>query len=222
MRFFYKIIAADLYSEAQSMLRKYFNGLDLPAPRIRIVDRLTGGFLGRCRYKVGDATTTIEIQKSILNHERTRKRTLAHELVHHADFILNLSKLDGYNLKAYRKYKDDAHGNFFKDYSKKINQIENDPTFVNETSDESDVIEATKEYYILIAPSKMGRGLGWSWAARISTQQKKFIEYYTTNNQAKLLKTKDRRWLGGEKIGKSFSIPIDKERQDELKKMYGQ
>jgi len=208
--------AANLASEARDLLKKYFSDLgDFPVPKIEIVNNPSSKWLGRCIYNNRDrGNTKVQIQRTILADEKSRRRILAHELVHHVDFLLNWSDKD---LKSYRH---DGHGTFFQERAAKINAIEGE-NFVSKTSDEEIIQSTDKDYLLLIIPRE--RGLAFQWTFRPSSKQKEFIEFNIKNKNARLIKTKDLDWTHGKKIGtNAYSIPLGQEIKEKLKKLYEQ
>ena len=98
--FLYRVEAAISVMQVETSVKKYldkfFKEYNLPIPRIKIVDSMTAKWLGRDVYdpKVDKSNTTMEIQKSILNDEKTLDRVLCHELIHHWDFVTKFGHPD--------------------------------------------------------------------------------------------------------------------------------
>lgn len=205
---------SDLASECHAMLKKYFHELgSFPVPKIEIVNNPSSPWLGRCIYNSKNkSNTTIKIQKAILGDEKTMQRILAHELVHHVDFLTNWADK---NLKFYSR---DGHGEFFRKWAAKINAIEG-ADFVTEKSDESFILSLDKEFYILIYKNDNNQFV-YQWSFRPSSKQKKFIDFVIEKKDARLTKTKDIKWTHGRKIGdRSLSRPMG-ELQERLKDLY--
>jgi len=205
----------DIAAMADSFLKKYFHELgSFPVPRFEIVNNPNSRWNGRCIYKSSDRhNTTIKLQKLIVNDETTLKRVLLHELIHHVDFLTNF--VDG----DLRRARHDGHGEFFKQWAAKINAIEGDK-FVTEKSDENYVESIDKDFFVLIAP--MEKGFAYAWTLRPSFEQKQVIQVYVNKYKAKLVETKDIRWMRGSKISKrsGLSRPLAPEDQQKLKDLY--
>ena len=197
----------------KKIMNKFFKEYDLPIPRIKIANSLTATWLGRDVYKSGDTNTTLEIQKRITDDEKTLDRILAHELIHHWEFLILNPKADSKNSyiqRANHTYqgKQTSHGRPFRDWSAKINAVMG-KDYVTEKSDSTYVLTSIdKDYYVLITPSVYKGKLGWGWAVRPSSIQWQIIKYNVENRNAKLFKTRDDRFLRGTKIKRgSQSIP---------------
>jgi hypothetical protein len=184
-------------------------------PKFKIANNLSSKDLGTCIYSPKDpSTTTIRLQKRILGDEVTLERILAHELIHHADFITNptsrsklLNQIDG------------GHGKFFKQYAAKINSVKG-ADFVTEKSDGSYIEEDNQtEFFILISP--LNNNLGWSYTVRPSTKQREYIKRQLAE-KSRLIKVKDRRFLTGPQIGlgKGRAIPRDPKFKELLERLY--
>jgi hypothetical protein len=197
----------------KKILNKFFKEYNLPMPRIKIANSLTAKWLGRDVYKSGDTTTTIEVQKRITDDEKTLDRILAHELIHHWEFLIlnpNADAKNSYIQKANEIYrgKQMSHGRPFRDWSAKINAVMG-KDYVTEKSDSTYVLTSLdKDYYVLITPFPNIDRLGWGWAVRPSSIQWQIIKYNIENRKSKLFKTRDDRFLGGTKIKRgSLSLP---------------
>jgi hypothetical protein len=191
-------------------LRKYFRLSDISIPNFKIVNNPKSPWLGKCTYdSKSPNTTTILVQKNILNDDKTRRRILLHELIHHVDFMQNKGKIN-------RSHK--GHGEFFKRWATKINSIEG-PHFVSEKSDITYIEEADQEFFVLILPIK-SRQFGYAWTLRPNKEQKDVIQQALLQD-GRLFKTKELRWTRGAKLGKDgrFSIPA-LEGQKELREIY--
>lgn len=198
----------------KKILNKFFNEYKLPMPKIKIVNSLTSRWLGRTSYTKGDYTTTIEVQKSITDDEKTLDRILTHELIHHWEFLV--LAYDGADTSislinhARTKYKMESHGKAFFDWCRKINASMG-KDYVSEKSDSTYVLSLDKEFYILIAPTQTYKGrYGWCWAVRPSAAQWTLIKWRQEHSQAKLFKTHDARYLAGARLSKKsgLSVPL--------------
>lgn len=211
----------------RKFLDKFFKEYDLPMPKIKIVNSLTSDWLGRTSFTPSKDkyNTLLEIQKSITGDEKTLDRVIAHELIHHWDFITKFvhSKDDAWEQYQKRKKyglagRDGGHGKQFHEWAAKINAVMG-KDYVTEKSDMSYVAEIDKEYFLLITP--LQDKFGWSWAVRPSREQQLAIQTKIMD-KSKLFMTKDQRFLSGQKIKKygAISVPRDKETMEKLKDMY--
>jgi hypothetical protein len=134
---------SDITALAKKFLNLYFKDemladhLQLPVPVIKIRNNVASGWLGRCIYRRGSDNTTIEIQKNIVDSEKTLNRVLIHELVHH--FVFLTGGKEGSN-----------HGGDWRNKADELNKILG-ANYVTQFSDEADEIKR-KEYYIVIVP----------------------------------------------------------------------
>jgi hypothetical protein len=132
---------SDITALAKKFLNLYFKDemladhLQLPVPVIKIRNNVASGWLGRCIYRRGSDNTTIEIQKNIVDSEKTLNRVLIHELVHHFVFLTGGKE---------------GHGGDWRNKADELNKILG-ANYVTQFSDEADEIKR-KEYYIVIAP----------------------------------------------------------------------
>ena len=214
----------------KSYLNQFFKEYNLPMPRIKIVDRMTAGWLGRDVYnrQVDKNNTTMEIQKSITNDEKTLDRVIAHELIHHFTFLNNFAHPEkgeenwkSHVTKVKIGFKPDGHGKEFQEWAAKINAVKG-ADYVTEKSDASYVSEVTKDYYLLIVPlAKSADKFGWMWSVRPSTEQKLVIQQKIMEG-AKLLLSRDERFMTGARIKKygGVSVPRDAETKKKLQDLF--
>ena len=207
--------SVDATSVMHRLLDRFFREEKLPVPRIKVRDNLKSGWLGRTSWLRNDpGNTTIEIQRSILDDLKTVERVLAHELIHHCDFMKNPQPTRAAN----------PHGPYFHHWAERINSVMG-KDFVNERSDTSYVEDVQKEFFVLISPWKPNdphSPLGWAWTARPSTEQRAKIAELGRDG-AKLFKTKNARFLKGPKIQRymRWAVPHDQPTQQLLKELYG-
>lgn len=229
--FLFKIEAAvsiaQVEREVKKLLDKFFQEYKLPIPKIKIVDRPTSRWLGRDVYtpSLNKNNTTLEVQKSIINDEKTLNRVLAHELIHHFNFLAQYAHPDTGD-EAWKKYlqlrrygiKEDAHGKEFKEWAAKINAVMG-ADYVTEKSNSDYVIEDTKEFYLLIKP--IHNEFGWAWSMRPSPEIKSIIQQKIMDG-GKLFLSKDRKFLSGTRIKKygGLSVPLKDDFKKELSDMY--
>lgn len=105
---------------------------DLPSPRFVVRDNLDVKWLGRCVHPHDAPNTLIEIQKAVLSDGDTLVRVVAHEIVHHVQFLTDppTQAQIKYNLW-------DGHGQDFERYAAMINEHEGRVDFVTKKSDQS-------------------------------------------------------------------------------------
>lgn len=142
-------------------------GHDLPRPEIRIINQARNVALGEnvWRYSTEsdwcDENTTINLQKSILGHEESLKRVLAHELCHHAqNLVHNVPRFKKLGPKSFVQYqrvvgRRQGHGQEWLEFVNKFN-AKYGANFVTEKSDQQTVIEQTKPFFLLLI-NKNGR-----------------------------------------------------------------
>lgn len=205
-----------------SLVTKYMKMLDVypydNRPTIKWRNNLAPRWLGRCIWKARfPEHSTIELQKSIQGHDKTLERVVAHEMVHHANFVD--PPRDMFN----RPIRERGHGPDFFRLAGLINaKMGHD--FVTPESDESyEKTPNTKEFFVLVQP--VGSLLGWAWAARLSSQGIDRVKDSQTRG-GKLIKTKDDDWTAGVKIKKYGGFSTFKDQNSEkagrLKKLYDQ
>jgi len=210
----------DLYSLARSIMSEFFSGLQtlegkpLPLPHFKIVRHTGAKWLGRCTFKISNpVTTTIEIQKSIMNVPESLDRVLCHELIHHADFMTHE--------RARSKYTREGHFGYFQEMADKIN-AKRGKDYVTEKSDVGYVQENLgQEILLLIYPYGNSQELGYSIAVRPSAKQKESMQRYVDRYAAKIVKTKDNQWANGPRVGSGkIAVPKGEEQQEVLRKLY--
>jgi len=232
--FLYKVEAnvslMHVEASVRKFLDKFFKEYNLPMPRIKIVDRMSAAWLGRDIYRpsIDKNNTTMEIQKSITNDEKTLDRVIAHELIHHWDFVTRYGHPETgqaawdkhLELKKFR-LQPDSHGKDFKEWAEKINSVMG-KDYVTKESDTSYVVEVTKDYFMLVMPTRKGAdSYGWSWTLRPSPEQKAVIQTKLEEG-GKLFTSRDKRWMTGVKIKQygGMSIPMKEDSKKALKELY--
>jgi hypothetical protein len=225
------VSVAHVEDATRKILAKFFHEYNLPMPRIKIVNQITSPWLGRCSYRpsIDKNNTTIEIQKRATNDEKSLDRILAHELIHHYDFITRYGHPQTGN-ETWEKdrqrtrlgFKSDGHGKEFKEWAAKINAVMG-ADYVTEKSDMSYVTELDKEYFLLIVPSKDKSKFSFAWMVKPSKDQQAAAQRLMQDRDAKLFMSKDERFIVPKfrvkKYG-STGIPQDPERQEFLKTLY--
>lgn len=196
-------------SNFEAFVDKYMILLSVDVrPEVHLRSNLGARWLGRCEWRSSRlGTSVIELQRSILADERTLERVLAHEMVHHWEFV----NLPEHEIALIRLgHRPPGHGPRFREGAAIVNAVMGEG-FVTETSDQEYVKEAnTKEFYLLIDRA-YGDRLGYAWAAKLSPEARKVVEERTAKG-AKLVKTTDERFtIGKAKIKKFGGLSIPKE-----------
>lgn len=202
--------------EITRLVDKYMTMLDVsgPKPNVRLRDNLGSRWLGLATYRWSDApaapqsTTLIELQRRILDDQRTLERVLAHEMIHHRDYLVMDAKTKAMSRLGIRPQE---HGERFLQGAAVINS-EMGPGFVTIKSDqEYTTTKNIKPFYVLIEPwDKRGR-LGWSWAVRLSALASQRVVRKIAAG-ARLVLTTEERWTSGPRIGTgSVALPRDAE-----------
>jgi hypothetical protein len=148
-----KIIASysipEIQKMAQGIINQFFPEVEMP--EIKIVNHTFPTYVGITRFrqkKDYEPTIVVELQKSILDDERTLHRTLAHELIH----VWQYSNAD-IREKLLSGAKSEDHGKSFNLMADKMNAVYGE-NYITKTSDATDIITQEKEFYILIQPHK--------------------------------------------------------------------
>jgi hypothetical protein len=151
----------------------------LPRPIIRMVEKLGVKWLGECRYKVGDATTTISVQRFVAGDEPTLRRVIAHELCHHEDLLAGWDEAaaKGWSTETFlmdRKIESKGHGPEWQAIAAEFNHRYG-AGFVTPKSDESYAKQsATRDALLLLWQN--GARLMWAVSVRPSARQRAYIE----------------------------------------------
>jgi len=187
-------------------------------PQIVIRDNVNARWLGRTLWRLSAPNNTVmELQRSILEHPKTLERVIAHEMIHHVD-LLELTEDEIHKMQ--RGWRRDGHGPKFHTLSRRVNEQVGDPNFVTEKSDEEYVLAPTTKPYFLLVADLDGHGrYGYAYAVRPSPRIKKTVERKLALG-ARLLTVTDRRWSTGPRIGEGWAVPVLKEDQAKLAKLF--
>lgn len=183
---------------------------DLYVPRFRIANHLHVKWNGLCTHIQDEPTTTITLQKRILNDERTCARVVAHEMCHHVEFLRNPNIYE------------DGHGPTFLKYAAIINNALGH-NFVTTESDKDYVIDNTKDFYVLIFPVQEGK-FAWQVAGRLTKDMEDYVRMCKFRYGCKFFKTKDRRLWRTPNLGSDknyHTLQNNSEIQKILKDLYG-
>jgi hypothetical protein len=178
---------ADIKKLSKKYLDLYFkdehlaDDLQLPVPEIKIRNNVNAKALGRCIYRRGEKNTTIELQKSIVDNQKTLERVLIHELIHHYVFLTG--QRDG----------SDGHEGAWKEKAEELNKIFG-AGYISKTSDES-YEKNQKEYYLIVAPKPgSDRYLFLSTVSPSPSMKAKIVELLKMNGR--IFKANDEYFAG--------------------------
>ncbi len=199
-----EVAASEASSIVRELLSRFFSEHDLPMPSLKFVTKLSAKYLARCVWFPGATNTEIEIQRSTLGDEKTLRRVLAHELIHHWQYL----RTDQSTVVAMTKLglKSDGHGPEFMKYAEKINAVMG-ADYVSKKSDQSYDTSKVPPFYVLVQPYSNDR-LGYSVAVRPSAIQKKEIADRIQNKQARLFRITDGRFTNGPPIKRFAGVAI--------------
>lgn len=224
-------------AEIGRLVDKYMAMLRIsgPPPVVRIRNNLVSRWLGLTTYRWSDApgapppTIGIDLQRTILGHQRTLERVVAHEMIHYRDYLKSgdaLEKEKAMRRLGLHRFIDEHDARFLQGAA--LVNAEMGPGFVTITSDQEDVLaKNVKPFFVLIEPwsgnpadiARRG-SFGWSWAARLSPQASRRAARAIVRG-ARLVSTTDERWTRGPRMGKGrVSLPSDPEDAANLKALY--
>lgn len=227
-------VSTETITAIEAFVEKYLTMLgeqNLPRPRIEFRANIAAGWLGADAWSLRDpSTTTLLLQKSILGDPRTLERVIAHEVIHHVDFM-HMPEQEIAMIKLGIRTRD-GHGQSFLGKAAQVNAAMGDG-FVTVKSDAEYVKTKVKPFFLLIvpfsevSPSPGGGSMtstgkfGWAWAVRLSPDGTVRAAQKLAEG-ARLVLTTDERWLGGAKIKKwgGFSVPRGAEDQAELRRIF--
>lgn len=208
---------------AKRMLAKFFHNQKignnpLPFPVIKIVDDRGPHWLGKCRYAPNElpGNCTILIQKKILGDSETLDRVMAHELIHHLEYMLTSQTQ---NVRTMR-WTTRGHGQFFHEWERRINsQVGKD--WINESSDSSYVLTDESRPALIVIRKMYNDRLVWSWMVRPSAGQKEELKRLEHEAGAKVFRSTNSVLMTGPKFAKWGKWASgDKEIEKLLKEMY--
>jgi hypothetical protein len=196
-------------------------GVTGPRPAVALRDHLGYGWLGRTIWRPWQPETTlIEIQRAILDDDRTLERVVAHEMVHHRNDTTQTAS-DFALLKL--GIRPEGHGHRFLEGAARINAVMGEG-FVTRTSDQSHVkTPSTREYLILISSLRSRHGqFGWAWAVRLGPVAKEWVVRKIAEG-SRLVRVRDDRWAHkGPKIERygRYGLPTEPEDAEMLRQLY--
>ena len=189
---------SDLTALGRKFLKLYFKDDNLPLPEFKIRNNVSAKWLGMTKWLRGSSNTTIEIQKSILDDEKTLARVLIHELVHHWVFMTNPAE--------------HGHNGPWKVKAEELNKTLG-AGYISQTSDES-YVKNGKEYFLVIYPDR-GTFIFMS-TVNPSTMQKAKIARHVQDDSARIFRINDPYFAGVT----SFSSTSKPEANEKLKTIY--
>jgi hypothetical protein len=189
-------------------------GFQGPRPNFKIVDNLGSDWLGRTTFSTRNTETTIiEIQASVLDDLPTLERIVAHEIVHHWEFLARMDPRDFLLFKI--GIKPPSHGPSFQEGAAMINAVKGDG-FVTVGSDRTYVVrKSTRPFYLLITSSRYyvsrrdseRSPFGYAWAARIGPRNREKIDRVLSEG-GKLVRIADDRFTHGPRIERWGKIAV--------------
>lgn len=185
-------------------------------PEIEIHDNLGSKWFALTVWHPGRPhTSTIQIQKAALVDAQTVERIIAHEMIHHVNF-LRMTAAERAALKHARGTLSDDHGKEFLEMAASVN-AEMGEGFVSERSDaDFKVAPNEKKFFLLIEPVYSGRMLGYSWAGKMSKHTMEEIDRRTRNMaDIVLVETTDVRFTKGVKIKRYGGSSVPKPGSDD-------
>lgn len=215
----------------KELLDKFFSEFDLPVPDIKIKNNLSSRWLARhvC-FNINRENSNIEVQKSILDDDRTLRRVIAHELIHHWQCFKEKDEKT-FN-PAYRRTmkllgRDTGHGDSFKAWAEKINAVMGD-NYVTAKSDQEYLQSPAKDFYIVVKPFKkdFNHPIRYSFAVfqRPSEKLKQMLNTHPFFEHTKIFIVNDREFLKYRAVlgsgRSSLTVPTDSDVQNRLKDLY--
>ena len=189
---------SDLTALGRKFLKLYFKDDNLPLPEFKIRNNVSAKWLGMTKWLRGSSNTTIEIQKSILDDEKTLARVLIHELVHHWVFMTNPAE--------------HGHNGPWKVKAEELNKTLG-AGYISQTSDES-YVQKVKEYFLVIYPED--NNFVFMSTVNPSVMQKAKIAKRIATSNARIFKANDSYFAGVT----SFSSTSKPEAIEKLRTIY--
>lgn len=189
-------------------------------PDVVLRDNVGSRWLGRWSMKWRENSpnrSVIEIQRSVLSDPRTLERVVAHEVVHHADY-LSMDPSEMALLKL--GIRPPEHGESFWRIASIVNERMGEG-FVTDKSDREYVVAPSgRRILLLIAPTSRWH-LGWQWATRLGPKASEWVKRKTAED-ARLVEDYDDRWTRGPRIEawKGWAVPPDEETANRLRELY--
>lgn len=212
------------------LVKKYQKMLGVSqTPKIKLVSRLGNTWNGYCVWSpVTPWTSLISLEKKITKDPLTLERILAHEMVHHWDFMSDVPRVMGLIERGIKPTYPEGHGARWLEGAAIVNHHMG-AGFVTEKSDH---VAGTgkKIYYLLIKPLpvlKQGRVVDVSWVyvwtAKITSAATEALVAREKLRGARLVKVTDEIWARGAKLGAKttqWSQVANGKHIDLLKRLY--
>lgn len=207
------------------MVLAYLEMLGIDAveePDVVLRDNVGSRWLGRwsMKWKAGlPGRPVIEIQRSVLPDGRTLERVVAHEVVHHVQYL----RMDPSEMELLRiGIRPVGHGASFQQIAAILNERVG-AGFVTAKSDQEYVVMPSgKRILLLISPTRIGR-LGWQWATRLGPKAHEWARRKISEG-ARLVEAYDNDfvWTSGPRIEawKGWAMPPDGDVADRLRELY--
>jgi len=211
--------------QIRALIRTYLGMLGIGAveePDVVIQHDTGSRWLGRwsMKWKGGlPSRPVIQIQRAVLADPRTLERVVAHEVVHHAQYL----RMDPAEIQLVKLgFRSVGHGESFRRIAADLNARMGEG-FVTEKSDQEYVVAPSgRKILLLIAPTRAGR-LGWQWATRLGPKARTWVERKLAEG-ARLVEWHDDNmiWTSGPRIEawKGWAIPSDDATASQLQELY--
>jgi hypothetical protein len=195
---------------------------DVEEPDIVVQDNVGSRWLGRWSMKWRNdlpSRPLIQIQRAVLSDQRTLERVVAHEVVHHAEYL----QMEPAEFNLFRLgIKPLGHGQRFRQLAAVLNARMGEG-FVTEKSDQEYVVAPSgKRILLLISPTRIGR-LGWQWATRLGPKAREWVQRKIAEG-ARLVEASDSDfvWTSGPRIEawKGWAMPPDEQVASRLRDLY--
>lgn len=207
------------------MVRAYLEMLGIDAveePDVVLRDNVGSRWLGRwsMKWRSGlPGRPLIEIQRSVLPDLRTLERVVAHEVVHHAQYL----RMDPSEMELLRiGIRPVGHGTSFQQIAAVLNEKVGEGFVTAKSDQEYVVMPSGKRILLLISPTRIGR-LGWQWATRLGPKAHDWVQRKISEG-ARLVEAYDNDfvWTSGPRIEawKGWAMPPDEEAANRLKELY--
>jgi hypothetical protein len=202
----------------------FFGLTELELPDIAVRDNLGSKWLAVTVWdpKMPE-TSTIVIQKTALADARTVDKIVAHEIIHHINF-LRMDPTERALLTRRRGSLSDGHDQAFWRLADRVN-AEMGGDFVTERSSQDYALaENEKVFHVLIEPLR-GDKIGWSWISKLTPQAKEEVRRREAGakNPLAVVETTDVRLTRGVKLKKYGGCSVARAGSDEeaiLRELY--
>lgn len=209
----------------RSLIQTYLAMLGVDSaeePDVILRDNVGSRWLGRWSMKWKNdlpGRPVIEIQRSVLSDPRTLERVVAHEVVHHVQYL----RMDPSEFSLLRLgIRPIGHGKSFHEVAAVLNEKVG-VGFVTVKSDQEYVVAPSgRRILLLISPTRIGR-LGWQWATRLGPKAQGWVDRKISEG-ARLVEAFDNDFIltSGPRIEawKGWAMPPDEETENLLRELY--